>query len=374
MNIVLIDLTDTVYTLDSLESGPLSGSQTMLCLLARWLVARGDQIALVSRHAPHDRVIGGVRHLNAHSLAGVRLTGTDLAIVLNNTTAPVNARRLVGADCRCLYWMHNDSESASADSFAEPGYLDGVDGLVFVSAWQARRFAARFRPSVPCHVIGNAITPPFETLLPAGSPILDGKDPDLIAYASAPNRGLEPLAQLFPGMKAARPRLKLEIHSGFVMDQGGYFDEPNTRRFEGLLARMAGMDGVTVVRGLGKADFAQRLKRVALLCYPCVFPETCSITVMEAMAAGCALSLTDVGALAETANGFARLSAFSGGSLSGQSFIDNTLMALAALQDDRAAAEAMAQAQVAFARGAYGWNGRAAAWDALLSSPVPAAT
>jgi len=371
MNIVLIDLTDVVYTLDSLGTQPLSGSQSMLCQLARWLVDRGDQVCLVNRHAPHDTLVAGALHLNAHSLAGNRLAGTDLAIVLNNTTAPANVRRLFGPDCRCLYWMHNDSSSSSAAPFADPGYLEGVDGLVFVSAWQARQFAERFRPGVPCHVIGNAVNPAFQTLFRPGAPILPEKDLDLIAYASAPNRGLEPLAQMFPAMRAARPRLKLEIYSGFVMDQGVYFDQPNAERFEALLARMGEMDGVTVIRGLGKAAFAQRLKRVAMLCYPCIFPETCSITVMEAMAAGCALSLSNVGALAETANGFARMPPVSDTGFSSREFLDSALMTLAALQDSPSA-EALLQAQVAFARGAYGWNTRAPTWAAVLDSLAPA--
>lgn len=368
MNIVLIDLTDVVYTLESLDTQPLSGSQTMLCLLARHLAERGHHVCLVNRHAPQDRVIGGVLHINAHRLADTKLVGTDLVIVLNNTTAPVNVRRLFGAECRCLYWMHNDSLSATASDFADPAYLAGVDGLVFVSAWQARRFAEQFRLTVPCHIIGNAVDPAFLALFPPGRSILADKDPDLIAYASAPNRGLEPLAQMFPAMKAARPRLRLEVYSGFIMDQGVYFDETNNRYFEALLARMAEMEGVSVIRGLDKRSFAQRLKRVSALCYPCVFPETCSIVVMEAMAAGCALSLTDAGALAETANGFAQLTPVMGAGFSSGRFIDTTLMTLARAQENPTVAEAQAQAQVAYVRGAYGWNSRAPVWSALVSS------
>lgn len=369
MKVTFIDLSDINYTMATPAETPLGGSQTMLCLLASWLVRRGDSVCLIGRYVPHGQFIEGVLHLEAKSVVQGRLPPTDVVIVLNNTTTPKSIQRYFGKDCKYVYWIHNDSESASLQSFAEPGYANDIDALVFVSHWQASRFIERFQPRPSrVHVVLNTVAPMFNALFAPDEPILPAKDKDLMVYASAPNRGLEALVELFPAMRSRSPGLKLEVYSGFVMDQGVYFDPQNTQKFEGLLARLSEMEGVRVTRGLDKESLALRLKRAALLCYPCVFPETSSITVLEAMAAGCRLSLSTAGGLTETAAGFAKLTTYQNGSMSGREFIENSLGLLSQMRTAPDVAETALREQVNYARQELSWEPRTLAWRGFFQS------
>jgi glycosyltransferase involved in cell wall biosynthesis len=188
-----------------------------------------------------------------------------------------------------------------------------VDRFVFVSHWQASAFVALFGlPSARAGVIGNPVPEVFLGLFPPGTPILAAKDPDLLVYASAPNRGLEGLVRyVLPELRRSRPALRLEIYSGFYLDQGlSYRDAKGgnaDQMQEAWLAEAQGLPGVTVSRGVPKTELARRFGRAAMLCYPCVFRETFCSVAREAMAAGCLVVTSTAGALPETTAGFATL-------------------------------------------------------------------
>jgi hypothetical protein len=86
-----------------------------------------------------------------------------------------------------------------------------------------------------------------------------------------------------------------------------------------------------------------------MLAYPNIFAETSCIAMMEAMAAGCAVVTSDLGALPETGAGFIDLTPpLADADAHAEAFADRVIQLLAARQADPAGTEARMQAQVAY--------------------------
>ncbi len=101
------------------------------------------------------------------------------------------------------------------------------------------------------------------------------------------------------------PGTTLEVYSSWQIY--GISEAEDQARFGALYQQCREIEGVTYVGPLPQPELAQRLRRVAVLAYPNTYAETSCIAVLEALAAGCVVVTSALGALPETAAGFARL-------------------------------------------------------------------
>jgi glycosyltransferase involved in cell wall biosynthesis len=74
-----------------------------------------------------------------------------------------------------------------------------------------------------------------------------------------------------------------------------------------LYQRADSMPGVSYHGIAPNPELREALQRMHFLVYPCTFPETGYLAVIEAMAAGCRVILPSLGALPETTGGYARV-------------------------------------------------------------------
>jgi glycosyltransferase involved in cell wall biosynthesis len=219
------------------------------------------------------------------------------------TAIPEPVRDLVPPSVPAFLWTGHAEDQPAVQCLSDPAVREGWDAVVLVSEWQRARYADRFGlPSGRATVLRNAIAPAFENLFPDKESLARAKqaDPLLLAYTSTPFRGLDLLAGMFPLIP--RPA-RLRIYS----DMGTYLTGPVDSQFQALYEQCRATPGIEHVGTLAQPALAEALRAVSILTYPCTFPETGCIAALEAMAAGCAIVASDLGALAETTAGHALL-------------------------------------------------------------------
>jgi len=334
VNIAFVDLSELQYRIDALDDAPLGGSQSAMLLVARELARAGARVCVIGMNLEHGAAWGGVTGYNVRQATSREVDGVDAVVSVNFVPRKESLKRMFPRGRpRVIHWHKNDVLSPYGERFAQREFTAHLDHIVFCSHFQASGFLGQGGLSADrVTVIPNPVAPCYVGLIPPEEPILALKDPDLLIYASSPNRGLEGLLKIvYPELRKSRPRLQLEAYSGFYLDQGAGFQykgQDLTAHYQSLVQQSAALPGVTCHPGVPKPALAQRFRRAAMLCYPTIYRETSCHVALEAMAAGCMVSATTVGALPETTAGYGYLTPAAQESFDPTNFIKNTLRAL----------------------------------------------
>ena len=106
---------------------------------------------------------------------------------------------------------------------------------------------------------------------------------------------------------------------------------------------------------------------MSVLAYSNTFPETFCISAIEAMAAGCRVVTSDLGALRETTAGCAKLVAMTGND---EKYREDFVEAVVSVLEQSVAAtdEKLLRAQVDYVNRSCTWMGRARQWMEWLET------
>ncbi len=115
-------------------------------------------------------------------------------------------------------------------------------------------------------------------------------------YSSTPFRGLALLLQAWPEVLKAIPQAQLHLFTSMKV-----YKSDESKEFEKMYELARNLPGVQYRGSVGQLELRETAIKCRALAYPCIFPETSCIAAMEAMAAGCAVVSTSLGALIETA-------------------------------------------------------------------------
>ena len=233
--------------------------------------------------------------------------GDWIFVVQNLAGQGRRLRQLLGPRPRLLFWSGHGAEQPAVQPLCDAAERAAYDGFVLVSAWQRGRYLAAFGLDPDKTVVlGNGISPAFENLFGPEESIVAAKSwPPVLAYTSTPDRGLDLLLEAFPRIRAAVPGTTLEVYAGLRLY--GFSDAEDQARYGALYQRCRETAGVELIGPVSQPELARRLRRTAVLAYPNTVPETYCIAAREALAAGCVVVSTALGALPETTAGFARL-------------------------------------------------------------------
>jgi glycosyltransferase involved in cell wall biosynthesis len=122
-----------------------------------------------------------------------------------------------------------------------------------------------------------------------------------LIYSSTPFRGLSLLPELFTRIQAVHQDAELHIFSGFKVYEAAVGQhEAMERQWAATFDALRQTPGCFVHGNVTQPQLAKEFMRCGILAYPNTFDETSCISVMEAMAGGCAPITSRRGALPET--------------------------------------------------------------------------
>ncbi len=205
---------------------------------------------------------------------------------------------LGGEGPKLVLWNQHADDQKIISYLSRPDERDTWDAFALVSQWQSNAFVQKFGlDETRIGILRNAISPGFENLVLPKPWFLNGQAP-VFAYTSTPFRGLDALLMAWPSIRKTLPGSSLKIYSSMKV----YHAEEEAHEVLYALAR--DLKGVEHLGSIPQPELAKALARTSVLAYPNTFAETSCIAVMEAMAAGCLVVTSDLGALPETTAGF----------------------------------------------------------------------
>jgi glycosyltransferase involved in cell wall biosynthesis len=350
------------YDADTPFERALPGSESAQVYLAAALARRGHDVTLFTGTTRGDRRIRG--------LDQARWTGTlpgdwDAVFV---TSAPelVPALRAAHPNPPIFAWAHNVFVPGSSEDAALKALTAPRDRTLCVSNWHKANFASYGVDAARISVLRNAIGPAFENLFAPGESVTAAKAvPARAAFASVPYKGLKQALAFFKELRGARGDVTLDLFSSFDFypDNNFFRHQPSWK----IVAHEAKtQEGVVSHGNVPQAELARALKAALLLFYPNVAAETASIATMEAMAAGCVVVTTALGALPETTGEFGILAPVVEGKIDPQSYVSAATAIIDAFAQGNPALDARLRAQVDWVNATYRWDIRAVEAENLI--------
>jgi glycosyltransferase involved in cell wall biosynthesis len=382
MRIAFIDPINWDYKIASVYQRPLGGSQSALCYLGEALAKQGHEVFLLNNTLEPD-VSCGVMHLPLATVPRQFLRSLDAVIILNQAEHGRQIRSNIGDNTRLILWNQHAHDQPAVKELHNSDERDSYDGIALVSNWQREQFHDQFGINLSrAKVLRNAISPAFSNLFPTHTSILTQKSqPPILAYTSTPFRGLDVLLEVFPRIRAAIPGTRLKVFSSMKVYQ---INEVEDQSQYGLLYRQCQeMEGVEYIGSLPQPELARELRSVMVLAYPNTFAETSCIAVMEAMASGCWVVTSELGALPETTAGFGRLISMETEKKAyNDYFVEETVRVLQeCTATDTTISETHLKRQIEYINSESNWSIQAQRWvewlshlgsiNTLVESPLP---
>ncbi len=391
MHIAFVDFINWDYTIDTAYQRPLGGSQSALCYLAEQLATRGHEVELIN-NAAMPGVSHGVICLPLAKARPEVWQNFDAVVMLNAVKQGLAIRPLLRSDAKLIAWLQHADDQPAVRGLANAEFREAFDRFAFVSQWQRGRFEEVFGiPAERSHVMRNAIGPAFRGLVrsPHPGPLPEGEGATaacggpkayspkafspqptahslILAYTSTPFRGLDLLVHAFPAIRKEAPRTTLRVYSSMQVYQTP--SEKDLAQYGALYQLCRDTPGIEYIGSLSQAELAKQLVEADVLAYPNHFAETSCIAVMEAMAAGCYVMTSALGALPETTAGFGRLLPVGDSWLDyTDRFIEEMVKLLDEMRKQPAKFEAKLARQVEFVNAQFDWAKRAAEWEEWLA-------
>jgi len=209
----------------------------------------------------------------------------DINLILNNTN-----NDLIEKDKINVLWMQHFVNQEEAKNLGSKDYVNKLDHIVFNSNWNFEKFQYQFKiPESKSIVIKNAI----EKIDPHEKP----RDKINLIYHTTPWRGLVHLLKVFKNLKLKN--VELNICSSTII-YGKKFDSILGKKYENVFEECKNTKNVNYLGFVENNKIINLLKNMHIYAYPSIWPETSCISAIEAMAAGCEIVSSNLGALYET--------------------------------------------------------------------------
>lgn len=367
VKLAFFDTTFGDYTPQTPLEFPLGGAQAAVCHLSVAMAQAGADVTLINGTSRPGMVRGVA--CRRHDLTPLPVLSVfDYVVVLYGCDSDGlrQLRASLNRGQKLILWTQHAADQADVANLADPAIANAWDAFVFVSRWQQESFIQRYKlKRWRCHILRNAPAPCFGDLFSGDADPLSTRPwPPVLAYTSTPYRGLDVLLDAWPRILAAIPGAVLRVYSSLAVYQVPEESDP----FTALYDRCRRTAGVEYVGGLPAPELARALCGVNALAYPNRFAETSCIALMEAMAAGCEVLSSRLGALPETLAGFGRLVPVPvDPAAHADAFADAMITMLRRQQQQPDRLRQILRTQVEHVDAAHAWGRRAAHWLSWLS-------
>jgi glycosyltransferase involved in cell wall biosynthesis len=193
-----------------------------------------------------------------------------------------------------ILWQHLSYDQGAVSGMLNLNFVQLIDCFVYVSEWQRNQFLEKFPNDAKSLVIRNAITPIEYSTKPSGKIKL--------VYSSMPNRGLEILLDALELMR--RDDIEVDVFSSNTI-YGSLYSSQTHGQYDEIFHRCKMMSNVNFKGYALNQAVRKSLQSAHILAYPSIFEETSCLSVIEALAAGCKVVTTNLGAIPETAGKWA---------------------------------------------------------------------
>ena len=219
----------------------------------------------------------------------------DINLILNSTS-----HDLIERDKINVLWVHHFVNQKEIQNLGSKDYVDKLDWIVFNSNWNFEKYVYQFKiPESKSIVIRNAIEKiDFEK---------KPKDKISLIYHTTPWRGLVHLLKVFKNLNLEN--VELNVCSSTII-YGKKFDDQLGKKYENIFNECKNTKNVNYSGFLENKKIIELLKNMHIFSHPSIWPETSCISAIEAMAAGCEVVSTNLGALYETCSPFATFVGF----------------------------------------------------------------
>ena len=219
----------------------------------------------------------------------------NINLILNNAS-----HDLIEKDRINILWMQHFVNQKEAKNLGSKNFTDKLDHIVFNSNWNLEKFIYQFKvPTSKSVVIKNAVEKiDFQEKT---------RNKINLIYHTTPWRGLAHLLKVFKSLNLEN--VELNICSSTII-YGEKFDKVLGKTYENIFNECKKTKNVNYLGFVENKKIIELLKKMHIFAYPSIWPETSCISAIEAMAAGCEIVGTNLGALYETCAHFGTLVSF----------------------------------------------------------------
>ena len=215
----------------------------------------------------------------------------DVNLILNSTDPKLLEKNKIN-----ILWMQHYVNQKETENLKNKEYINKLNYIVFNSNWNFENFKIQYKiPENKSIVLKNAINKiDFKNKT---------KDKISLIYHTTPWRGLELLLKVFK--KINKENVELNVCSSTII-YGKKFHDSYEKKFQKLFDDCKNTKNVNFHGYKSNSSILEMLKEVHIFSYPSIWTETSCIAAIEAMAAGCEVVTTNLGALKETCSPFAK--------------------------------------------------------------------
>jgi glycosyltransferase involved in cell wall biosynthesis len=271
----------------SLEERPLGGTETALIRLAEVLQNRGHEVTVFT--SMNNPPSSQPRYLYSREV--LRSGRFEVMVLVQDWTPAV-----MGAPGeRIFYWTGDGFDQYANFGLGDKRAARKIEYLLTVSNWQADTLCEKSGfPRDKARLIGNGVHLPY----------FEGEEQRVrkrLIYTAAPYRGLTLVPKIYQALRERHPDIELHIFSGFsIYDRQTPFAGPLVNEYSRLKKSLEQLPGCVLHGNVNQGQLARELMKSSVFIYPNIIFETCCITAIEALAAGCPVVASAISALPET--------------------------------------------------------------------------